>query len=58
MFHLKCADFLHPECAEEITGESGDEVMQKYRRHAADVHEDMEMTPERAEAAQARMIIR
>lgn len=56
-FRLRCADFLNPECAEEITGENADEVMQKASLHAADVHEDVEMTPELAESARAKMII-
>jgi predicted small metal-binding protein len=55
-FSLKCADFLSPECTEEITGENADEVMQKMSLHAADVHQDTEMTPERREAAAERML--
>jgi predicted small metal-binding protein len=55
-FKLKCADFLSPECTEEITGANADEVMQKMSLHAANVHQDTEMTPERREAAQERML--
>jgi predicted small metal-binding protein len=55
---LKCADFLSLECAEEITGESADEVLEKAKLHAAEVHGDINLTPDRIENAQYRTLVR
>ncbi len=57
-YTLKCSDFLSLECAEEITGESAEEVLQRAKMHAAEVHGDLNLTPDEIENALYRTLAR
>ena len=57
-YSLRCTDFLSLECAEEITGESAEEVLQRAKLHAAEVHGVINLTTDQVDNAQYRTLVR